>query len=89
MKHHIMHFIPIGATKKSRNQRETEAESVAYIVCQHFGIDTADYSFGYLATWASDKEVPELKASLDTIRNTASDMIEKIEERWKNNDQYV
>ncbi len=79
----------IGATKKSRNQRETEAESVAYIVCQHFGIDTADYSFGYLATWASDKEVPELKASLDTIRNTASDMIEKIEERWKNNDQYV
>ena len=66
---------------KSRNQKETEAESVAYVVCQHFGIDTADYSFGYLAGWSGDKEVPELKASLDTIRRTASGMITKIEEK--------
>ena len=69
-----------GAKKKSRNQRETEAESVAYIVCRHFGIDTSDYSFRYLATWASDKDIPELKASLDIIRNAASDMITNIEE---------
>ena len=66
---------------KSRNQKATEAESVAYVVCQHFGIDTADYSFGYLAGWSGDKEVPELKASLDTIRRTASGMITKIEEK--------
>lgn len=81
--HHALHSRQAmkapGAGKKSRNQREIEAESVAYIVCQHFGIDTSDYSFGYLASWASDKEIPELKASLDTIRSTASDMISKIE----------
>ncbi|MBP5756353.1 MAG: antirestriction protein ArdA, partial [Spirochaetales bacterium] len=53
---------------KSKNQKETEAESVAYVVCQHYGIDTSDYSFAYVATWSADKEVPELKASLDTIR---------------------
>lgn len=67
--------------KKSQNQRETEAESVAYVVCQHYGIDTSDYSFAYVATWSADKEVPELKASLDTIRRTASEMITKIDEK--------
>ena len=69
--------------KKTRNQKETEAESVAYIVCKHFGIDTADYSFGYLATWSGDKDVPELKNSLETIRRTASDMIIKLEDKLK------
>ncbi len=69
-----------SAKKRSRNRRETEAESVAYIVCRHFGIDTSDYSFRYLATWASDKDIPELKTSLDIIRNAASDMITNIEE---------
>ena len=59
--------------KKSKNQKECEAESVAYVVCQHYGIDTSDYSFAYVATWSADKEVPELKASLDTIRRTAAD----------------
>ena len=66
---------------KSRNQKETEAESVAYVVCQHYGIDTSDYSFAYVATWSQDKEVPELKASLDTIRRTASELITKIDEK--------
>lgn len=66
---------------KSKNQKETEAESVAYVVCQHYGIDTSDYSLGYVATWASDKEVPELKASLDTIRRAASELITKIDEK--------
>ena len=61
--------------KKSRNQKECEAESVAYVVCQHYGIDTAEYSFPYVAGWSSDKEVPELKASLDTIRRAAADLI--------------
>ena len=52
-----------------------EAESVAYTVCQHFGIDTSEYSFGYIAGWSSGKEMTELKSSLDTIRKTASEMI--------------
>ena len=63
-----------------------EAESVAYVVCQHYGIDTSDYSFAYVATWSADKEVPELKASLDTIRKTASDMIVKIDEKLQARD---
>ena len=67
--------------KKSKNQKETEAESVAYVVCQHYGIDTSDYSFGYVASWSEGKEVPELKASLDTIRRTAADFITKIDEK--------
>lgn len=67
--------------KKSKNQKETEAESVAYVVCQHYGIDTSDYSFPYVATWSADKEVPELKASLDSIRRTASELIVKIDEK--------
>ena len=58
-----------------------EAESVAYVVCQHYGIDTAEYSFPYVAGWSSDKEVPELKASLDTIRRAAADLIVKIDEK--------
>ena len=70
-----------SAEKKSKNQKETEAESVAYVVCQHYGIDTSEYSFAYVATWSEGKEVPELKASLDTIRRTASDLIVKIDEK--------
>lgn len=64
---------------KDRNTKEVEAESVAYTVCQHFGIDTSDYSFGYIAGWSSGKEMTELKASLDTIRRTASELISGIE----------
>ena len=67
--------------KKSKNQKECEAESVAYVVCQHYGIDTSDYSFAYVATWSADKEVSELKASLDTIRRAASELIVKIDEK--------
>lgn len=67
--------------KKTRNQKECEAESVAYVVCQHYGVDTAEYSFPYVAGWSSDKEVPELKASLDTIRRAASDLISKIDDK--------
>lgn len=63
----------------SRNSKEVEAESVAYTVCQHFGIDTSDYSFGYIAGWSEGKETPELKASLMTIRNASKEMIDDIE----------
>lgn len=65
--------------RKDRNTKEVEAESVAYTVCQHFGIDTSDYSFGYIAAWSSGKEMTELKSSLDTIRRTASELISGIE----------
>lgn len=58
-----------------------EAESVAYTVCQHFGIDTSDYSFGYIAGWSSDRDMKELKSALDTIRKTASELITGIEDR--------
>lgn len=66
--------------RKDRNTREVEAESVAYVVCQHFGIDTSDYSFGYVATWSANRELPELKASLQTIRDAASSLIDEIQE---------
>lgn len=56
-----------------------EAESVAFTVCQHFGIDTSDYSFGYIAGWSSGRNMKELKSSLDTIRKTASELITGIE----------
>ena len=67
--------------EKDRNTKEVEAESVAYTVCQHFGIDTSDYSFGYIAGWSSDRDMKELKSSLDTIRKTASELITGIEDR--------
>ena len=78
---HSKEVMDSAGEKKSKNQKETEAESVAYVVCQHYGIDTSDYSFPYVATWSADKEVPELKASLDTIRRTASELIVKIDEK--------
>ena len=64
---------------KDRNTKEVEAESVAYTVCQHFGIDTSDYSFGYIAGWSSGKDMKELKSSLDTIRKTTSELVTGIE----------
>ncbi len=69
----------ILAPAKDRNTKEVEAESIAYTVCQHFGIDTAEYSFGYIAGWSSGRDMKELKSSLDTIRRTASELITGIE----------
>ena len=66
---------------KDQHTREVEAESVAYVVCQHFGIDTSDYSFGYVAGWSKGKELDELKASLDTIRSCAASLIDAIESK--------
>lgn len=66
---------------KDRHTREVEAESVAYVVCQHFGIDTSDYSFGYVAGWSKGKKLDELKASLDTIRSCAANLIDAMEQQ--------
>ena len=67
--------------RKDRNTKEVEAESIAYTVCQHFGVDTSDYSFGYIAGWSSGRDTKELRASMDTIRRTASELITGIEEQ--------
>ncbi|MDD2979277.1 MAG: YodL domain-containing protein [Hespellia sp.] len=67
--------------RKDRKTKEVEAESIAYAVCQHYGIDTSDYSFGYVAGWSSDKEMKELKSSLETIRKTSATLIHAIDER--------
>ena len=63
-----------------RRTREVEAESVAYTVCQHYGLDTSDYSFGYVAGWSSGRELSELKSSLETIRSAAAEIINSIDE---------
>ncbi len=73
----------ILAPAKDRNTKEVEAESIAFTVCNHFGIDTSEYSFGYIAGWSSGKDMKELKSSLDTIRRTASELITGIEEQLK------
>ena len=67
--------------RKDRNTKEVEAESIAYTVCQHFGVDTSDYSFGYIAGWSSGRDTKALRASMDTIRRTASELITGIEEQ--------
>lgn len=58
-----------------------EAESIAYVVCQYFGLDTSEYSFGYISTWSSGKDTQELKNSLEIIRNTSNDIISKVEQK--------
>lgn len=66
--------------KKNQMTREVEAESVAYTVCQYFGLDTSDYSFPYIAGWSSSVDMKELRASMDTIRKTAGEMIDGMTE---------
>ena len=82
--HAKLHDVDLNAPPEEQNRvdrhtREVEAESVAYTVCQHFGLDTSDYSFGYVAGWSSGKEMTELKASLETIQATAKELITEIE----------
>jgi hypothetical protein len=73
--HNIDKNAPKDAARPTRDTREVEAESVAYTVCQHYGLDTSDYSFGYIASWSGDKELNTLKTSLDTIRTEADAII--------------
>lgn len=82
--HAKLHDVDLNAPPEEQNRvdrhtREVEAESVAYTVCQHFGLDTSDYSFGYVAGWSSGKEMTELKASLETIQATAKELVTEIE----------
>ena len=83
--HAKLHDIDLNAPKDEqqprvdRRTREVEAESVAYTVCQHYGLDTSDYSFGYVAGWSSGRELAELKGSLETIRSTAAEIINSID----------
>ena len=65
--------------KIDRNTGEVQAESVAYTVCQHYGLDTSDYSFGYVASWSSGKTLPELRKSLETIKDAAAEIINGID----------
>ena len=65
-------------TPAQKRQNEIEAESIAYVVCQHFGIDTSDYSLAYIAQWSKDEELTVLKASLDAIHSTAGEIIDAI-----------
>ena len=71
--------MPPEEPRLTRNAKEVEAESVAYTVAQHFGIETSDYSFAYIAGWSAGKDTPELKASLDRIRKAADEMITTID----------
>ena len=83
--HAKLHDIDLNAPiseqqrRPDRRTREVEAESIAYTVCQHYGLDTSDYSFGYVAGWSSGKELAELKSSLETIRSTAAELINTID----------
>lgn len=76
---HNSDFMKQRGEEKDRLTKETEAESIAFTVCSALGIDTSDYSFPYVASWASGKEMKELKDSMDTIRLTAADFLEKLE----------
>ena len=84
--HAKLHDIDPNAPKEEQAGRpdrrtcEVQAESVAYAVCQHYGLDTSDYSFGYVAGWSSGRELDELKSSLETIRSTAAEIINSIDE---------
>ena len=85
--HAKLHDIDLNAPKDEqprvdRRTREVEAESVAYTVCQHYGLDTSDYSFGYVAGWSSGRELSELKSSLETIRSAAAEIINSIDENF-------
>ncbi len=84
MAHQKLHAIdpkelPPEEPRLTRNAKEVEAEAVAYTVAQHYGIETSDYSFAYIAGWSHGKETPELKASLDRIRKAADEMITTID----------
>ena len=84
--HAKLHDIDLNAPKDEqqphvdRRTREVQAESIAYTVCQHYGLDTSDYSFGYVAGWSAGRELAELKSSLETIRSTAAEIINSIDE---------
>lgn len=82
--HADLHADPsrLALEPKDRQTKEVEAESVAYVVCSHYGIDTSEYSFAYLANWSSTKELKELKSSLEAIQVQAGDLIDRIDRKY-------
>lgn len=78
--HAMLHNPEASGSQSTRETKEVEAESVSYVVCQYYGLDTSEYSFGYIADWSTDKTTPELKASLENIRNTSNEIISNVEQ---------
>lgn len=78
--HATIHNINIPDAPKDSPTREVQAESIAYVVCQYFGMDVSDYSFGYIAGWSTGKDTKELKESLEIIHDTSNDIISKTEQ---------
>ena len=76
-------LLPSESDQKTRSEKEVEAESVAFTVCSHFGIDASDYSFAYIAGWSKNRSAPELKSSLGLIRDAATEMITQIEDNLR------
>ena len=90
LSHAMLHDKDIGSQKEQpldRRTKEVEAESVAYVVCQHYGIDTSDYSFGYVSGWCANSELSELKESLNIIQKTAANIIDGIQEQLREQKQ--
>ena len=90
--HAMLHDIDLNASVEKLNHfdrrtKEVQAESIAYVVCQHYGLNTSDYSFGYIAGWSSGRDMTELKDSLETIRITASAMITEIDKNIRELDK--
>ena len=76
---HDREVMDVEGVLKDQTTKEVEAESIAYIVCNHFGLDTSEYSFTYIASWCESRDMKALKASMDTIRKTSAEIIENIE----------
>ena len=79
--HSILHSSEGTEKDSDRRTKEVQADSIAFVVCEHYGIDSSSYSFPYIAGWSSDKTVPELKSSLETIRKTSNEIITKIDQK--------
>ena len=84
--HSVLHNTEVPNEMSDRHTKEVEAESVAYTVCAHFGLDTSDYSFAYVGTWSEGKDTSILRGSMEKIRTTAAELIGKIEEQMREKD---
>ena len=81
--HSVLHNKDNGGVFIDTKTKEVQAESVAFSVCSHFGIDTSEYTFPYVTAWAGDKDLKTLRNSMDTIKDTASLLIHRIEDNYK------
>lgn len=81
--HAWLHAKGAEQEKTDQQTREVQAESIAYVVCNYLGLDTSEYSFGYIAGWSGDKKLPQLRASLEVIRKTSDKIIADIEDAMR------